>query len=83
MWTVSGAPGGGEKTFHSQHDSLNRTRTSGGVVPVQSLVLMSDDTTSVILLMTLFEVCVPEDHVFSVQEMGSMENEMSVLEILW
>jgi len=76
MWTVSGAPGGGEKTFHSQHDSLNRTRTSGGVVPVQSRVLMSDDTTSVTVLMTLFEACVPEEHVFSGQETGSME-------ILW
>ena len=83
MWTVLGASGGGEKTFHSQHDSLNRTRTSGGVAPVQSLVLMSDDTTSVIVLMTLFEACVPEDHVFFGQETGSMENEKSVLEILW
>jgi len=83
MWTVTGAPGGGEKTFHSQHDSLNRTRTSGGVVPVQSLVLMSDETRNVIVLVTLFEACVPEDRVFSGQETGSTENETSVLEILW
>jgi len=58
-----GSPGGGEKTFHSQYDSLNRTRTSGGVVPVQSFVLMSDDTTSVIVLMTLLEACVTENHI--------------------
>jgi hypothetical protein len=83
MWTVSGAPGGGEKTFRSQHDSLNRTRTSGGVVPVQSLVLMSDDTTSVTVLMTLFEASVPEEHVFFGQETGSMQNKKSLLEILW
>jgi hypothetical protein len=82
MWTVSGAPGGGEKTFRSQHASLNRTWTSGGVVPVQSLVLMSDDTTIFIVLMTLFEACVPEDHVFSGQETGSLENK-SVLEMVW
>jgi hypothetical protein len=83
MWPVSSAPGGGEKTFHSQHDSLNRTRTYGGVVPVQSLVLMCDDTTSVIVLMTLFESRVPEDHVLCGQGPGSVENEKSVQEILW
>jgi hypothetical protein len=38
---------------------------------------MSDDTTSVIVLMTLFEACALEDHVFSGQETGSMENEKS------
>jgi hypothetical protein len=32
---------------------------------------MSDDTTSVIVLMTLFEACVPENHIFSGQEPGS------------
>jgi hypothetical protein len=82
MWPVSSAPGGGEKTFHSQHDSPNRTWTYGHVVPVQSLVLMSDDITRVIELMTLLESRVPEDHVFR-QEPGSMENEKSVQEILW